>query len=153
MTRITEFKNENAEATAKFILGILEGEFGITGVARPDLYRIQEVYQKNKSNFWVAMDNGEVVGTAALVDYGKNRAYLKRMYVSKKLRGTGLAKELLETALAFARENEYVDVYVGTVPEMAAANKFYQKHGFRKIKALPPDFPEFGDTLFYSLVL
>ncbi|MCX6769133.1 MAG: GNAT family N-acetyltransferase, partial [Candidatus Micrarchaeota archaeon] len=81
------------------------------------------------------------------------RAYLKRMYVDKKFRGTGLAKELLETALAFARKNNYSEVYLGTVPEMAAANMFYQKHGFKKIKALPSDFPEFGDTLFYALAL
>ncbi|MCX6770066.1 MAG: GNAT family N-acetyltransferase, partial [Candidatus Micrarchaeota archaeon] len=67
MVRITQFKNEHSKATAKFILSILEGEFGIVGVERPDLYRIQEVYQKNKSNFWVAMDNEEVIGTAALV--------------------------------------------------------------------------------------
>lgn len=153
MIRIIRFQSKHSEATSKFILDILEGEFGIVGEERPDLYRIPEVYQKRKSNFWLAMDGGEVVGTVALVDYGKSRGYLKRMYVGKKFRGTLLAKRLLETVLAFARMNAIREIYAGTVPEMAAANKFYQKHGFKKIEELPPDFPEFGDTIFYSLTL
>src|SRR3989344_6351470 len=123
MVRIIQFSEKYSEATANFILGILEGEFGITGVKRPDLHRIPEVYQKGKSNFWLALDNNEIVGTAALVDYGKNQGYLKRMYVGKKFRGTGLAKKLLETALVFARKNGFREIFLGTVQDMAAANK------------------------------
>ena len=153
VVRITQFKKEHSEATVKFILGILEGEFGITGVERPDLYRIPEVYQKGKSNFWLAIENGEVVGTAALADYGEGRGYLKRMYVGKEFRGTGLAKNLLDTALAFARKNGFQEIFLGTVPEMAVANKFYQKNGFKRINELPTALPECGDAIFYCLTL
>jgi len=151
MARIIQFKREYSEATVKFILDILEGEFGITGEERPDLYKIPEIYQKKKSNFWLAMENNEIVGTAALADYGKNQGYLKRMYVGKEFRGTGLAKKLLDTVLAFAREKGFEEIYLGTVPEMAAANKFYQRNGFKRVSKIPAALPECGDAIFYVL--
>jgi GNAT superfamily N-acetyltransferase len=149
MPRIVRFEGRYAGATAKFVLDILEGEFGITGVERPDLSKISDVYQKGKSDFWIALEGNDVVGTIALADYGNGRGYLKRMYIGRQFRGTGLASALLETLLEFAKKNGYKEIYAGTVEKMVAANKFYQKHGFGRITAVPEDLPECGDTLFY----
>jgi ribosomal protein S18 acetylase RimI-like enzyme len=73
------------------------------------------------------------------------------MYVDDKYRGKGLAKKLLDTALTYAKTAGLKEIFLGTVEEMIAANKFYQKNGFKKIKKLPEDFPSFDDTIYYKL--
>jgi ribosomal protein S18 acetylase RimI-like enzyme len=153
MARIIRYGNEYKSSTRKFILGILCGEFGWGDTKRPDLDDIRGFYQEGKGEFWIALAGGEVIGTIAIKDYGEGRAYLKRMYVEKGHRGTGLAKKLLDTALNYSRERGLREVFLGTVPEMAAANKFYSKNGFERISELPGDLPEFGDTVFYRIRL
>ncbi|MNR61019.1 Acetyltransferase (GNAT) family protein [compost metagenome] len=51
------------------------------------------------------------------------------MYLSGKTRGSGIAAELLQTALDFAGQH-YQQCYLETLQTMGAANRFYQKHGF-----------------------
>jgi hypothetical protein len=38
---------------------------------QPDLLQISSFYQQNGGNFWVALADGEVVGTIALIDCGE----------------------------------------------------------------------------------
>lgn len=151
--KIIEYNDEYKSSTKEFILGILDGEFGLGSTKRPDLDDIRGFYQKNKGNFWIALEGGEVVGSVAIKDYGKGRAYLKRMYVSREQRGTGLAKKLLDTALEHARGAGFREVFLGTGPEMVAANRFYSKSGFKRISKLPEGLPGFGDTVFYKAEL
>lgn len=153
MIEIIQYSDDYKLQTKEFILKILIGEFGLGNMERPDLDNISDVYQKDKSNFWIAVDGDSVVGSIAIKNYGKNRAYLKRMYVDGKHRGTGLAKELLDTALAYAKEAGFKEIFLGTVEDMVAANKFYSKSGFKKIDKLPDDLPDFGDTIFYKITL
>ncbi|MBI5390210.1 GNAT family N-acetyltransferase [Candidatus Woesearchaeota archaeon] len=149
MVDVIEYRDAFKHQTKVFILSILTEEFGLGDLERPDLDDIQNIYQTGGNNFWIAVDGSHVVGSVALLNYGMERGYLKRMYVEKGLRGSGLARELLETLLNYARTHHFKDVYLGTIDEMIAANKFYQKHGFEQIKNLPPDMPDFGDTVFY----
>ena len=153
MTSIDTYTDDVKDATIKLILGILESEFNHVGIDRPDIHNIPEIYQRGKGNFWVATDNGQIIGTIALEDYGNGRGYLKRMYVSKNHRGSGLAQQLLETQLDFARIQHYQTIFLGTTEDMKAANKFYQKQGFARIPSLPEGLPHFGDTVFYKLEL
>ncbi|MFA6530440.1 MAG: GNAT family N-acetyltransferase [Candidatus Micrarchaeia archaeon] len=153
MIEIIQYNDKYKESTKEFILKILIGEFGLGNIERPDLDNISNIYQKDKSNFWIAVDNYQVIGSIAVKNYGNNRAYLKRMYVDGKHRATGLAKKLLDTALAYAKEAGFREIFLGTVEDMVAANKFYSKSGFKKINKLPDDLPDFGDTIFYKLTL
>lgn len=142
-----EYKNE----TKQFILRILEKEFGLTGISRPDLDEIPEVYQYERSNFWIAIENEKVIGTIALKNCGSNRGYIKRMYVGKAFRGKGVAHELISTLIRFAKDNGYQELFLGTIEDLIAANKFYKKEGFQKIDSLPDDMDPYRDTLFYKL--
>lgn len=153
MVEIIQYGDEYKASTKGFILGILTGEFGLGDIKRPDLDDISDFYQRGKDEFWIAVEEGAVVGTVAIKDYGAGRGYLKRMYVDKGYRGEGLAKKLLDTALEYARKAGFGEIFVGTVPEMAAANKFYSKSGFERISKLPGDLPGFGDTVFYRIKL
>jgi GNAT superfamily N-acetyltransferase len=153
MVGIIRYREEYASAIKEFVLSVLGGEFGWWDTNRPDLDDIGGFYQGKNSEFWIALENGRVVGTIAIKDYGKGRAYLKRMYVAKELRGTGLAKRMLDTALNYARGKGFGEVFLATVDKMAAAKKFYSKNGFERISELPGDMPDFGDDVFYRLAL
>lgn len=151
MVEILPFQEKHCQATKKLVLSILEGEFGWNSVKRPDLDGITEVYQKDpKSNFWIALHDGEVVGTIALLNFKRGKGYLKRMYVAKTYRSTGLAGQLLEALLSHARRNGFKKIFLGTSPEMQAATRFYEKNGFTLIKRLPKTLPTYGDSVFYE---
>lgn len=97
------------------------------------------------------MDKDEVVGTIGIENYGKNRAYLRRMYIKKEFRGTGLADKMFSKALTFAKKNNFEIIYLSTSKLMTAANKFYKKNNLGVIKSLPSDLPMCGDDIFYKL--
>jgi len=97
-----------------------------------DLDRIDEVYS-GKGGFWIAVRDGVVQGTVAVRDLGENEARLRRMFVRKDLHGTGLGQQLLDLALAHAREQEFTKVTLNTHEQMQRAHRFYERNGFKKV--------------------
>jgi N-acetylglutamate synthase-like GNAT family acetyltransferase len=145
------------DAILALILPIQQQEFGvaITAEDQPDLRRIPDVYQRGRGNFWVARDGDAVVGTIALIDYGAGGA-LRKMFVRADQRGTGLGQALLDRLLAHAREREIRRIVLGTLAQMHAAHRFYQRNGFERIEPdeLPPEFPRVAvDNRFYARAL
>ncbi|MFZ2206288.1 MAG: GNAT family N-acetyltransferase [Microgenomates group bacterium] len=94
-----------------------------------DLQKIPEVYS-GKSRFWIALDGDKVVGTVGILDRGENTAKLRRMFVLKEYRGTGLGQKLLDTALAFAKEVGHAKITLNTHTNMKRAHHFYEKNKF-----------------------
>lgn len=148
---IIEFNSNYQKKTKSFILDILEDEFDYY-MDRPDLDNILEIYKTDKSNFFIAVNQqNDVIGSIAIVDYKNHRGYLKRLYVKREYRGTGLARQLLDNLIIYAKNSGYQTIYLGTVKMLEAANKFYNKNGFKKIDKLPEDFPPYDDTEFFKL--
>ena len=147
---ILTYEEKDKDRTIEFIVGILEGEFGFSR-ERPDLANIPNFYQAPNGNFWLAVENDVVVGTIALKDYEEGRGYLKRMYVKRELRGTGLADKLLSELVEHAKKNGFETIYLGTDVSMRRAQGFYSKKGFEKMDRLPDGLPDFGDTIFFKL--
>jgi hypothetical protein len=58
--KILPYSDKYKDQTIKLVLGILEGEFYSFGYKRPDLFNISETYQKDKGNFWIAIEKGKV---------------------------------------------------------------------------------------------
>ncbi len=112
----------------------------------PDLGRFSEIYNKEGCKYWVAEDeNGKIVGGVGI---GKLQGYndiceLQKMYCLPEARGTGVAHELMDLALEFAKKY-YKKCYLETLSNMIAANKFYKKYGFKSL-----DKP-IGSTGHYS---
>ena len=111
----------------------------------PDLDHILEIY-KDRGRFWIALVNGEVVGTIALENKIGPTANLKRVFVLTPYQGKGIAQLLLEKAVNFAIENEYKVLELTSDLSMKRAHRFYEKHGFRKIAEDEKQF-------FYRLIL
>ncbi len=160
MIQIVPFSPQYADGVIDVILPIQQAEFAvpITLDAQPDLKDIPAFYQRADGNFWVALDGGKVVGTAALLDIGNHQAALRKMFVAATHRGPahGVARQLLGALIGWCRTREVTAVYLGTTAKFLAAHRFYEKNGFREIarEALPDRFPVMAvDTKFYTLAL
>ena len=100
---------------------------------------------------WVVLDGHDVVGSVALRDLGEGALELKRMYLRPTHRGLGLGKQLLATALDWARVSGARVVKLDTSDRMEIARALYEAHGFVRV---PGHAPRQGQNrLLYELRL
>lgn len=154
------FEAQHAAAVAELIVSIQREEFGfdIDLERQPDLSAIPAYYQQGNGNFWVALNQDQVVGTVALKDIGHHDVALRKMFVAADYRGVarGVALALLHGALDWARKHAVRNVFLGTTEKFHAAHRFYEKHNFSLIDKtmLPASFPFMPvDSRFYRLDL
>lgn len=108
-----------------------------TAWADPYLGRFFQVYRAPDSRYWVAEDEtGQVVGGVGIgpLPGAPGVCELQKMYCLPQARGTGVSHQLMDAALDFARKR-YKQCYLETFANMAAAQRFYEKYGFRRIDA------------------
>ena len=155
---IKKFTEDYKDDVIDLIIDIQQNEFHIPikREDQPDLSDIANFYQSGKGNFWVALCNGRVIGTIALIDIGNYQGALRKMFVKATYRGRtyNTAKLLLLQLMTWARECEVHDIYLGTTEKFLAAHRFYEKNGFSQINkvTLPDTFPIMKvDTKFYKL--
>lgn len=113
-------------------------------------------YVESGNSFWVALYENRVVGTIGLSGFDSNTGVIRNLFVAKQHRGkeAGVAKELLNCLLDKANALDYKHIYLGTMDQFKAAQRFYSKHKFVQIsKAELPETMSFNpvDTLFYVL--
>ena len=157
---IQSFSPEYTDAVVDLILPIQRDEYGlpVSIATQQDLLTIPEFNQQACGNFWIALDDGAVVGSIALKDIGNQQVALRKMFVKASHRGAqfGVAKHLLNALLAWAREKKISDIYLGTTAQFLAAHRFYEKNGFVEVAKLelPPNFFCMEiDSKFYRLAL
>jgi len=160
MVTVQSFLPKYHEQIINLILYIQQNEFAvpITLEEQPGLLKISEFYQKGKGNFWIAVANDTVVGTMALLDIGNNQGAFQKCFVRKDYRGKniGVAQQLLDTLLDWAKSQSITAIYLGTTEIYTAAHRFYEKNGFTEIPKgeLPKSFPLLQvDTKFYRYEL
>jgi N-acetylglutamate synthase-like GNAT family acetyltransferase len=157
---IRTYQARDRDQIIDLVLGIQQGEFqvDIDLNRQQDLLSIESSYQGGFGNFWVAICDEKVVGTIAAIDFGNRQLALRKMFVNAEYRGSkyGTAQKLYETLLLDAIENKISDIYLGTLPKLIAACRFYEKNDFIVVPKLdlPTQFPIMTvDTLFYHLKL
>ncbi len=157
---VAPYDGRYKDQVIRLILSIQREEYAIpiTLEDQPDLNDISAFYQVRQGNFWVALSEGTVVGTVALLGIGEGRLALRKMFVVRECRGSGsnAAAALLGTALHWARRNGIVEILLGTTDRFLAAHRFYEKNGFVRIERedLPRSFPIMAvDSRFYRLSL
>lgn len=156
MIEIRPFVQDDAPGVRALVLPIQREEFQIpvTLEGQPDLLDISGFFQHGAGNFWVATDEGRVVGTIGLLDIGRGQAALRKMFVAPSHRGreAGVASGLLSSLVAWAEDMKIVEVFLGTTEKFLAAHRFYERNGFELVhkEALPTAFPAMAvDTRFY----
>jgi molybdopterin-guanine dinucleotide biosynthesis protein A/predicted GNAT family acetyltransferase len=145
---IVPFRIEHTEGFRTLVTETLP-EFGFAADPEldPDLDDPAGYYRA----LWVALLDGDVVGSIALRDVGGNTLELKRMYLRAASRGRGAGRRLLTTALDWARANGAATIRLDTTEAMQAARALYEVTGFVRV---PGDAPRQGQQrLLYELRL
>lgn len=88
-----------------------------------------------RAGFWIAFANNEPVGSIAIVPLSEHEAELDVMYVVPLSRGSGIAKELMNTLEQHAKENEFTIIKLRAGAPQPEALRFYEKMGFTQITA------------------
>lgn len=141
MTYTIRTIEERDNAAVEGVIRACLMEFGAnhegTAWADPDLGRFSQVYSAPASRYWVAQDEtGRIVGGVGIGGLTKTVCELQKMYCLPEVRGTGVAHRLMALALEFARAH-YSQCYLETLENMVAAQKFYEKYGFRRTEHPP----------------
>ncbi|MBK7990075.1 MAG: GNAT family N-acetyltransferase [Comamonadaceae bacterium] len=94
-------------------------------------------YAEPRGALLLALVNGQIAGCCAMrpldnVDY-PNASEMKRLYVRKAFRGSGLGRQLAEAILDAARRAGYSCVLLDTLDDMEAARALYEDLGFEDI--------------------
>lgn len=94
---------------------------------------LYELFQEEKSCYFVAAINDEVVGGAGIFPtegLPQKTCELVKMYVSSDARGKGLGKILLQQCIDEAKNYGFEKMYIETMPELTSAIAMYKKYGF-----------------------
>lgn len=132
-------------------------EFGAnhagTAWADPDLGRFSEIYNSPGNRYWVAEDEtGKIVGGTGIGRLTDTVCELQKMYCLPQARGTGIARDLMEQALQYAK-GHYTHCYLETLDNMVAAQRFYEKHGFVRTDKAPVQTEHFACEVKYIKTL
>jgi GNAT superfamily N-acetyltransferase len=98
---------------------------------RDDPASFSQQYFEPGTGIWLALHDGQPVGSIALRKLLPGAAEIKRMYVRPEWRGQGISLRLLRAAEGFARETGYRWIYLDTSDEMTAARRLYERQGYR----------------------
>lgn len=105
-----------------------------TAYSDPTLNTLYEVYDQPLSCYFVILKGKQLIGGAGIapLEGGESKVCeLQKMYLLDKFRGKGLGAQLMIKCLDFARNQGFKQCYLETLPYMKAAQRLYQKAGFR----------------------
>ena len=98
-----------------------------------DLYQL---FQKEKSVYWLAIDDGEIIGGCGIYPTNglpENYAELVKLYVLTKARNKGVGHHLMELCFQTAISMDYKFLYLETLPELGKAISLYERKGFKSL--------------------
>jgi putative acetyltransferase len=113
-----------------------------------DLDDIEKNFSSDNGFFGVAVqtETNQIVGTFGIHPMGHEICELRKMYLQKDVRGQGLGKFILDSAIQIAREKHYKKIFLETISPLTAAISLYKKFGFKEVK--PKEINERVDQAF-----
>ncbi|ETN95655.1 putative acetyltransferase [Zhouia amylolytica] len=115
---------------------LLEHDVPKVGTAYADeaLDMMYETYNIAKAAYLVVEYDGRLLGgagVAQLENCDDNICELQKMYFLEEARGKGIGYKMMQECLRKAKEYGFSKCYLETMPNMLAAQKLYQKVGFK----------------------
>lgn len=101
---------------------------------REEIDRIEPYYSERNGSFWVAEEEGELVGMFGLEQAGAQAAELRRMYVAPAARRRGIARAMLAHAEETARRSGCRRLVLSTSELQPAALALYRASGFTLLR-------------------
>lgn len=95
-----------------------------------ELASINRMYSLPAGGIILCKCQEEYIGCVGIRKQAPGTAEMKRMYVRSAYRNKGIANELVERALLFAKESGYSAMRLDTLNYMTPAMNLYKKYGF-----------------------
>lgn len=134
--RIRPIETKDNAAIEQIIKQSLESyQLNIPGTAYfdPELRQLSLYYaQRHHAKYWVVEDvTGDVVGGIGIAPFKDYNGIceLQKLYIAPQAQGKGLAKQLMDTALAYAAKH-YEYCYLETTTILQTANELYKRYQF-----------------------
>lgn len=142
MIKIEEYSDKYKKDVTELVLHIEndENKLGLTLEEQPDLSDINTYFKNGK--FWIALEDDILIGTLAIVKKSDTVAVMKKFFVRKDMRGTGIAKKLYDICILYAKENHIEQIILDTPSVAKPAHRFYEREGFKRItyEAIPVSY-------------
>lgn len=137
---ILPFSDAFQSSVASLVQQILRDEFGseMYPVADDGLKEIGKTHTPPDHYFLIALVDGKVVATGAVLRLADTDCELRRLYVQAAQRRQGLASFIVAEPVPFEVERGYKRMLAEIHPEMADFSRIYQRYGFdRSNEKLP----------------
>ncbi len=148
------------DAAVAAIIRTVMPEFGADGpgfaIHDPEVDAMSAAYDRPGAAFFVVERDGVVMGGGGVAPLDGGPAgvcELRKMYFLPGLRGLGAGAALMAHCLQAARELGHRQVYLETLRGMDAAQKLYERTGFRRLDDPLGATGHFGCNRFYLLDL
>lgn len=147
------------DAAVAAIIRAVMPEFGADGpgfaIHDAEVDAMHAAYAKPERAYFVVELAGKVCGGGGVapLDGEAGTCELRKMYFLPELRGRGAGAALIRHCMDTARSLGYAKCYLETLTGMDAAQRLYEKHGFRRIPAACGATGHFSCDRFYLLNL
>jgi len=144
------------DAAVAAIIRRVMPEFGADGpgfaIHDPEVNAMSAAYDRPGAAYFVVEKDGVVAGGGGVapLDGGPDGVCeLRKMYFLPSLRGLGAGAALMARCLEAARSLGYRQIYLETLCGMDAAQKLYERSGFRRLDGPMGSTGHFGCDRFY----
>lgn len=117
----------------------------------PTTDRLYEVFKKDGSAYWLAEENGVLLGGCGIYPTDGlpvGCVELVKFYLSDKARGKGIGKLLMQKSIESAQHFGYTEVYLESFPELSTAIGMYEKAGFKLLNNALGNSGHFACTIW-----
>jgi len=115
--------------------GLVEGQQIADNDTGLDIDDIQGAYMTRPgSHFWVAesqTDSPQIVGMIGVQHHEDSVGEIRRLRVNEGFRRRGIGSSLVETAVKFCKEHNYLKISLDTFMEREPAIRLFEKFHFR----------------------
>lgn len=101
------------------------------------LARFLSGHDPDREAAWVALLDGEPVGSIMCTAHDEKRAKLRLLLVTPAAQGHGVGRRLVEHCLAFATTAGYEAIELWTNDVLTSARRLYQSFGFELVASEP----------------
>lgn len=148
------------DAAMANIIRTVMPEFGAVGsgfaISDPEVDWMSRAYAEPRHAYFVVERDGRVLGgggIAPLAGGDGDTCELRKMYFLPEARGIGAGAAMMSRCLDAAREAGFTRCYLETLTGMDAAQRLYERSGFRRIDGPMGATGHGGCNTFYLLAL
>ena len=129
---IRSFRQEDLDACRRlYVDGLVGGRLAENDTGL-DIDDIQTAYMTPGNHFWVAVSpGGDIVGMIGVHHHDEGVGEIRRLRVSGDHRRRGIGSKLMEAALKFCNDHNYLKITLDTFMDREPAIKLFEKFHFR----------------------